>query len=76
MFSQGYVLAMRWTTVMPIAVVALAAVRCLDIRSKARGQDRTAAPGAESAQMAGTISSPGLSGSLRPSPGNPEGTAS
>jgi hypothetical protein len=72
-FTQGYVLAMRWTMVMPIAVVALAAVSCLAIRSKPGGQDRTAAPGAESGQMAGTISSPGSSGQ---SPGNSAGTAS
>ena len=72
-FTQGYVLAMRWTMVMPIAVVALAAVSCLALRGKAGGQDRSAAPGAESGQMAGTISSPGSSGH---SPGSSSGTAS
>ncbi len=72
-FTQGYVLAMRWTMVMPIAVVALAAVSCLALRGKAGGQDRSAAPGAESGQMAGTISSPGSSGQ---SPGNSAGTSS
>jgi hypothetical protein len=49
--------------VMPIAVVALAAASCLAIRGRAGGQDRAAAPGAGSGQMAGTISSPGPSGS-------------
>jgi hypothetical protein len=37
-FSQGYVLAMRWTMVMPIAVVVLAAASCLAIKN------RTSAP--------------------------------
>jgi EmrB/QacA subfamily drug resistance transporter len=78
-FSQGYVLAMRWTVVMPIAVVALAAASCLAIRNRAAGQDRTAAPGTESGQMAGTISSPGSLGSLGSSgqsPGSSSGTTS
>jgi len=72
-FTQGYVPAMRWTMVLPIAVVALAAVSCLAIRNKAGGQDRIAAPGADSGQMAGTISSPGSSGH---SPGSSSGIAS
>ncbi len=55
------------------AVVALAAVSCLAIRNKAGGQDRIAASGADSGQMAGTISSPGSSGH---SPGSSSGTAS
>jgi EmrB/QacA subfamily drug resistance transporter len=58
-FSQGYVLAMRWTMVMPIAVVVLAAASCFAIRSRASAQDQPTAP-----QMAGTINSPGPSGSL------------
>ena len=33
-FAQGYVLAMRWTMVMPIAVVGLAAASCLAIKNK------------------------------------------
>jgi len=64
---------MRWTMVMPIAVVALAAASCLAIRNKPSGQDRTAASGADSSQMAGTISSPGSSGQ---SPGSASGTGS
>jgi hypothetical protein len=64
---------MRWTMVMPIAVVALAAVSCLAIRSKAADQDHATVAGAESGQMAGTISSPGSSGQ---SPGSASGTAS
>jgi EmrB/QacA subfamily drug resistance transporter len=72
-FSQGYVHAMRWTMVLPIAVVALAAVSCLAIRNKAAGADRPPAPGADAGQMAGTISSPGSSGQ---SPGSSSGTLS
>ena len=75
-FSQGYVLAMRWTMLLPIAVVALAAVSCLAIQDKAGGQDRAALAGAESGQMAGTISSPGSLGSSGQSPGSSSGTAS
>ena len=69
-FSEGYVHAMRWTMILPIAVVALAAVSCLAIRNQAAGQDQTAVPGP---QMAGTISSSGSSGQ---SPGSASGTVS
>ncbi len=62
--------------VMPIAVVALAAVSCLAIRHKAGGQDQSAASGADSGQMAGTMSSPGSSGSVGQSPGSSLGMAS
>jgi hypothetical protein len=65
--------AMRWTMVMPIAVVILAAASCLLIRNQAAGQDGATADGAESGQMAGTISSPGSSGQ---SPGSPSGAGS
>jgi MFS family permease len=78
-FSQGYVLAMRWTMVMPIAVVALAAASCLAIRNRTAAPADPAGAGAGSGQMAGTISSPGSSGSLGSSdqsPGNSSGTAS
>jgi len=68
-FSHGYVLAMRWTMVMPIAVVFLAAVSCLAIRQDGR-RDRTAAPAGQPSQMAGTMSSPGSSGSMGNSPGS------
>jgi EmrB/QacA subfamily drug resistance transporter len=71
-FSQGFVLAMRWTMVMPIAVVALAAVSCLAIRNRAASQDPTAET-AEPDQMAGTISFPGSSGQ---SPGSSSGAGS
>jgi hypothetical protein len=57
-FSHGYVTAMRWTMVLPIAVIALAAVSCLAIKGDG-GQARTAMPGVEPGQMAGTVSSPG-----------------
>jgi len=72
-FSQGFVLAMRWTMVMPIAVVALAAASCLAIRNRAAGQDQPAEAAADSGQMAGTISSPGSSGH---SPGSSAGAGS
>ena len=73
-FSNGYVLAMRWTMLMPIAVVVLAAASCFAIKNKP-GQDRPAA-GEQAGQMAGTISSPGSSGSLGNNPGSSSGTAS
>jgi EmrB/QacA subfamily drug resistance transporter len=75
-FAVGYVIAMRWTMIMPIAVVALAAASCLLLPSKAAGQDRAAVPDGEQAQMAGTISSPGSSGSMGNSPGSASGTVS
>ena len=50
-FSHGYVLAMRWTMVLPISVVALAAVSCLAVKPDV-GQDRAAVPGEEPGQMA------------------------
>jgi EmrB/QacA subfamily drug resistance transporter len=69
-FTHGYVLAMRWTMVMPIAVVVIAALSCLAMRSGTGIQDRTAAA-PESGQMAGTISSPGSSGSAGNSADSP-----
>jgi EmrB/QacA subfamily drug resistance transporter len=65
-FTHGYVLAMRWTMVMPIAVVVLAAVSCLWVRNRP-GQG-AAAPGMPSGQLA--VSSPG------PGPASSPGTAS
>ena len=38
-FTYGYVTAMRWTMVLPIAVIALAAVSCLAIQREG-GADR------------------------------------
>ena len=72
MFSHGYVLAMRWTMVLPIAVLVLAAISCLAIRPEG-GADRTTAQGEQAGQMAGTISSSGSSGQ---SPGSTSGTVS
>ena len=72
-FGQGYVHAMRWTMVLPIVVVALAAASCLALRSKAGGQGNAAVADADPGQMAGTMSSPGSSGQ---SPGSSSGTAS
>jgi len=60
-FTHGYVLAMRWTMVLPISVVVLAAISCLAIKQD-RGPDQATAPGVAAGQMAGTISSPGSSG--------------
>jgi len=71
-FTQGYVQAMRWTMVMPIAVVVLAAVSCLAIKNGAVGPPGPEA-GADSGQMAGTISSSGPAGN---SPGSSLGTVS
>jgi len=71
-FSHGYVLAMRWTMVLPIAVVALAAISCLLIRPDG-GTDQATAADADASQMAGTISSPGSSGH---NPGSASGTVS
>jgi EmrB/QacA subfamily drug resistance transporter len=71
-FTQGYVQAMRWTMVMPIAVVVLAAVSCLAIRNGVGGPPGPAA-GDDSGQMAGTISSSGPAGN---SPGSSSGTVS
>jgi EmrB/QacA subfamily drug resistance transporter len=75
-FPQGYVVAMRWTMILPIAVVALAAASCLALRGKAGGQGGATTADADSGQMAGTISSPGSSGSPGQSPGSSSGTAS
>jgi EmrB/QacA subfamily drug resistance transporter len=71
-FTNGYVLAMRWTMVLPIAVIALAAVSCLAIKQD-RGTAQAATQEVEAGQMAGTISSPGSSGQ---SPGSASGTVS
>jgi len=72
-FSHGFVLAMRWTLVMPIAVVLLAAVSCFAIKKGAGGQDPTAEAAVQAGQMAGTISSPGSSGQ---NPGSTSGADS
>jgi EmrB/QacA subfamily drug resistance transporter len=71
-FSHGYVLAMRWTMVLPIAVVGLAAASCVFIKRDV-GPNRAPAPAQEPGQMAGTISSPGSSGQ---NPGSSSGTDS
>jgi len=72
-FTHGYVLAIRWTMVMPIAVVVLAAASCLLVKNTVSGQDRTAEAAVEAGQMAGTISSPGSSGQ---NPGSTSGAGS
>ena len=71
-FSHGYVLAMRATMVLPIAVVVLAAISCLAIKNE-RGADQATAQGAEAGQMAGAITSTGSTGN---NPGSTSGTAS
>jgi EmrB/QacA subfamily drug resistance transporter len=53
-FTSGYIHAMRWTMVMPIAVLGLAAVSCIGIR---RVTSRpTAPPDTENIQMTDAIS--------------------
>ena len=72
-FSHGYVEAMRWTMVMPIAVVFLAAISCLAIRQpRGRGSVAVAAP--SPGQMAGTVSAPGRAGAPANGPGRESGT--
>jgi EmrB/QacA subfamily drug resistance transporter len=87
-FTHGYVQAMRWTMVMPIAVVAVAALSCLGIKRVAAGVSSPAAAtppaavgagiGAGAGQPTGAISSPGSSGPAESdqSPGSSSGTAS
>ena len=72
-FSVGYVHAMRWTMVMPIAVVALAALSCFGIKRSADRAGAGTPPDVEDIQMTGATSSPGASGS---SPGQSPGNAS
>jgi EmrB/QacA subfamily drug resistance transporter len=77
-FSTGYVHAMRWTMVMPIAVVVIAALSCFAIRRGA-APSPAAPPDAENIQMTGATSSPGSSSSGSPgqSPGStPSGAGS
>ncbi len=71
-FSHGYVLAMRWTMVLPISVVGLAAASYVLIKRDV-GLHRAPVPGEEPGQMAGIISSPGSSGQ---NPGSSSGTGS
>ena len=78
-FSTGYVHAMRWTMVMPIAVVVIAAVSCFGIRRGAARQPAAGPPDTENIQMTGATSSPGSSSSGSPgqSPGSaPSGAGS
>jgi MFS family permease len=63
-FSVGYVQAMRWTMVMPIAVIGLAAVSCLAIRRRGREPSNTLEP------QPAAASSPG------PGPGSSSGPGS
>jgi hypothetical protein len=67
---------MRQTMLLPIILLGVGALSCLAIKGRGGGQDRTAAPGVEAGQMAGTISSPGSSGSRGNSPGSSSGSAS
>ena len=65
-FTFAYVTAMRQTMLLPIILLGVGALSCLAIR-----QDKPAPEPAEvpAGQMAGTISSPGSSGTFGPSPG-------
>jgi EmrB/QacA subfamily drug resistance transporter len=80
-FTHGYVHAMRWTMLMPIAVVALAAVSCIGVRKVAAGAASlppAAQPAVAVGQPTGATSSPGSSGSADSdqSPGSSSGTGS
>ncbi|HEX6526947.1 MAG TPA: DHA2 family efflux MFS transporter permease subunit [Streptosporangiaceae bacterium] len=50
-FTNGYVHAMRWTMLMPIAVVGLAALSCLGIRRLTAGRPPAAAPPTAEAEV-------------------------
>jgi EmrB/QacA subfamily drug resistance transporter len=71
-FTFAYVTAMRQTMVLPIILLGVGALSCLAIRESKRAPEPAEQPG----QMAGTISSPGSSGSLGNNPGSSSGTAS
>jgi MFS family permease len=58
-FSVGYVQAMRWTMLMPIVVIVLAAASCLTISR--RGQTRVDSPGLQPAAASSSGQSPGSS---------------
>jgi hypothetical protein len=73
-FTDGFVHAMRWTMVMPIAVVALAALSCIGIRRVAAGP--ASPPSVQDVQMTGATSSPGSSGSPDHNPGSSSGIGS
>jgi EmrB/QacA subfamily drug resistance transporter len=80
-FTHGYLHAMRWTMLMPIAMVALAGLSCMGIKRVAASSPEAASPPAVVAavgQPTGAISSPGSSGSAESdqSPGSSSGTAS
>ena len=70
-FTNGYVSAMRWTMVLPIAVAGLAAVSCFGIRRVVTGTPSAAGP-----PDAGGIQLTGAGGSTGRSPGSPAGTGS
>ena len=66
-FTNGYVPAMRWTMVLPIAVVGLAAVPCFGVRRVAAGTPGAAGPpDAEAIQLTGAGGSPGRRRELGP----------
>jgi EmrB/QacA subfamily drug resistance transporter len=71
-FTFAYVTAMRQTMLLPIILLAVGALSCLAIKEGKRAPEPAGQPG----QMAGTISSPGSSGSLGNNPGSSSGTAS
>jgi EmrB/QacA subfamily drug resistance transporter len=71
-FTFAYVTAMRQTMVLPIILLGVGALSCLAIKQVKRAPEPAGQPG----QMAGTISSPGSSGSVGNNPGSSSGTAS
>jgi EmrB/QacA subfamily drug resistance transporter len=74
-FTFAYVTAMRQTMLLPIILLGVGALSCLLIK-RDRPRNLTAAPGSQPDQMAGTISSPGSSGSIGNSPGSGSDIAS
>jgi EmrB/QacA subfamily drug resistance transporter len=58
-FTSGYLHAMQWTLLLPVAVLALAAVSCIGIRQLTSGP--ASRPDAEAIARTGTASSPGTS---------------
>jgi hypothetical protein len=72
-FTFAYVTAMRQTMVLPIILLGVGALSCLAIK---QGQHAAEPAREQASQMAGTISSPGSSGSLGNNPGSSSGTVS
>ncbi|HYB17197.1 MAG TPA: MFS transporter, partial [Streptosporangiaceae bacterium] len=72
-FTFAYVTAMRQTMLLPIILLGVGALSCLAIKQGTRAPEPAEV---EAGQMAGTISSPGSSGTFGPSPGSAPGASS